>query len=231
MLLVATALLTATVSLPSAPPAPQARELERLREAGSILTEILNVPENVPEEILAKAHCVIVIPSLTKIAFGVGGSYGRGAMVCRQGPEFTGEWGAPAMMAIEGGSFGFQLGAEATDLVLVVMNPRGATAILNGTAKLGVQATVAAGPKGRHAEAATDVTMRAEILSYSRSRGLFAGISLEGTSLRPDDGANEKVYGEKLTIHEVVQDTTRVVPDAGRALLATLKAHTPARLR
>lgn len=135
------------------------------------------------------------------------------------------------MMAIEGGSFGFQLGAEATDLVLVVMNPKGATAILNGTAKLGVQATVAAGPKGRHAEAATDLTMRAEILSYSRSRGLFAGISLEGTSLRPDDGANEKVYGDSLTVREIIQGLTVTTTDAGRSLVQTLKAHTPERLR
>lgn len=225
------ALLSAALMFAPVSADAQSKEVERLREAGTVLTEILNAPENVPEEILAKAHCVIVIPSLTKIAFGVGGSYGRGAMVCRQGPDFSGAWGAPAMMAIEGGSFGFQLGAEATDLVLVVMNPKGATAILNGTAKLGVQATVAAGPKGRHAEAATDLTMRAEILSYSRSRGLFAGISLEGTSLRPDDGANEKVYGDSLTVREIIQGLTVTTPDAGRSLVQTLKAHTPERLR
>lgn len=203
------------------------KEAERLANAGVVLEEVLGVPENVPEEILAKAHCVIVIPSLTKIAMGIGGSYGRGAMVCRSGAEFTGAWGAPAMVAIEGGSFGFQLGAEATDLVLMVMNPRGARAIINGTAKLGAQASVAAGPKGRHVEASTDATMRAEILSYSRSRGLFAGVSIEGTSLRSDDEANEKIYGRPLTAHTIVSGTNLMVPQAGRRLLDTLRKRSP----
>lgn len=203
------------------------KEAERLANAGVVLDEVLAVPENVPEEILAKAHCVIVIPSLTKIAMGIGGSYGRGVMVCRSGAEFTGAWGAPAMVAIEGGSFGFQLGAEATDLVLMVMNPRGARAIVNGTAKLGAQASVAAGPKGRHVEASTDATMRAEILSYSRSRGLFAGVSIEGTSLRSDDDANEKIYGRALTAHTIVSGTNLMVPQAGRRLIDTLRKHSP----
>jgi lipid-binding SYLF domain-containing protein len=206
--------------------AHQSKETERLANAGVVLREVLDVPENVPEEILADARCVVVVPSLTKVALGVGGSYGRGAMVCRSGADFSGSWGAPAMMAIEGGSFGFQIGAEATDLVLVVMNARGATAILNGTAKLGAQASVAAGPKGRHVEASTDATMRAEILSYSRSRGLFAGISLEGTTLRSDDEANAKVYGIPATAKSIVAGGA-TVPPAGRVLIDTLRAHTP----
>lgn len=225
MFITATVLLAAAVTINA--PAAQNKESDRLREAGTILTEVLNVPENIPEDILAKARCVVVIPSLTKVALGIGGSYGRGAMVCRTGAEFDQAWGAPAMMGIEGGSFGFQLGAEATDLVLMVMNARGARAILSGTAKLGAQATVAAGPKGRHAEAATDVTMRAEILSYSRSRGLFAGISIEGTSLRSDDDANEKVYGRKLNARAIVEGADVAVPDAGRTLITTLQAHSP----
>src|SRR5207253_8449752 len=129
--------------------------------------------------------CVIVIPSMTKVALGIGGSYGRGAMVCRTGKTFTGPWGSPAMYALEGGSFGLQLGGESTDVVLLVMNNRGVDALLNSKVKLGANASAAAGPKGRTADASTDVTLRAEILSYSRSRGLFAGVSLEGTSLRP----------------------------------------------
>src|SRR3954449_3513829 len=161
----------------------------RLEQVGVVMQEVLDVPDNIPQELLEKAECVIVIPSMTKLAIGVGGSYGRGAMSCRTGKAFNGPWGAPAMYSLEGGSVGFQLGAESTDVVLLVMNDRGVETLLNSKVKLGGNASVAAGPKGRNLEASTDASMRAEILSYSRSRGLFAGVSLEGTSVRPDDAA------------------------------------------
>jgi SH3 domain-containing YSC84-like protein 1 len=168
-------------------------EQKRLEECGVVMQEVLNVPDNIPQELLEKAECVIVIPSVKKLAFGVGASYGRGAMVCRQGEKFSGPWGAPAMYALEGGSFGFQIGGQATDLILLVMNDRGMDSILSSKVKLGADASAAAGPKGRDASAATDAWLRAEILSYSRSRGLFAGVSLEGSTLRPDDDASADV--------------------------------------
>jgi lipid-binding SYLF domain-containing protein len=203
------------------------KEQERLQNCGVVMEEILNVPDNVPQEVLEKAECVIVIPSMTKIAMGIGGSYGRGAMVCRSGKNFTGPWGAPAMYAIEGGSFGFQLGAESTDLVLMVTNARGVNALLSSKVKLGGEASAAAGPKGRHIEASTDASMRAEILSYSRSRGLFAGVSLEGTSLRPDDDATEQIYGRKITARTIVTGTTVKVPASGRHLVDVLQKMAP----
>jgi len=205
----------------------QNKEQDRLGTCASVMDEILNVPDNVPQEVLDKAECVIVIPSMTKVALGFGGSYGRGAMVCRSGKDFNGRWGAPAMYAIEGGSFGLQLGAQATDVVLMVMNRRGVDALLSSKVKLGGEASAAAGPKGRHIEASTDASMRAEILSYSRSRGLFAGISLEGTSLRPDDDATEEVYGRKISAREIVMGTTVQVPSSGRALVAVLDKRAP----
>lgn len=205
----------------------QNKEQERLASCGLVMNEVLNVPDNVPQEILDKAECVVVIPSMTKIAVGIGGSYGRGAMVCRSGKAFTGSWGSPAMYAIEGGSFGLQLGAESTDVVLMVMNPRGVDALLDSTVKLGAGASAAAGPKGRRVEASTDATMRAEILSYSRSRGLFAGISLEGSSLRPDDDATEQVYGRKISAREIITGTTVSVPASGRALVNLLDRRAP----
>ena len=205
----------------------QNKEQERLAACGVVMSEVLNVPDNVPQEVLDKAECVVVIPSMTKIAMGVGGSYGRGAMVCRTGTAFNGAWGAPAMFAIEGGSFGLQLGAESTDVVLMVMNKRGVDALLNSKVKLGGEASAAAGPKGRHIEASTDASLRAEILSYSRSRGLFAGISLEGTSLRPDDDATEQVYGRKIRAREIVTGTTVKVPPSGRALVDVLQKFAP----
>src|SRR3990172_10825636 len=167
---------------------------ERLQNSAAVLTEILGMPDNIPTELLDKAECVAVIPSVKKLAIGFGGSYGRGAMVCRSGSGFSGPWGAPAMYALEGGSFGLQLGGQSSDLVLLVMNNRGVDALLNSKVKLGANASAAAGPKGRNVSASTDVTMRAEILSYSRSRGLFAGVSLEGMSLRPDDDASQEIY-------------------------------------
>jgi lipid-binding SYLF domain-containing protein len=180
------------------------KEQGRLENCGVVMQEVLDIPDNIPQELLEKAECVIVIPSMTKVAVGFGGSYGRGAMVCRTGRTFNGPWGAPAMYSLEGGSFGLQLGGESTDVVLLVMNNRGAEALLSSTVKLGANMSAAAGPKGRNAEASTDATLRAEILSYSRARGLFAGVSLEGTSLRPDDDASEQVYGRKLTARTIV---------------------------
>ncbi len=203
------------------------KEQERLENCGVVMQEVLNVPDNIPQELLEKAECVIVIPSMTKIALGIGGSYGRGAMVCRTGKSFNGPWGAPAMYALEGGSFGLQLGAESTDVVLLVMNNRGVDALLSSKVKLGGNASAAAGPKGRSLEASTDMTMRAEILSYSRARGLFAGVSLEGTSLRPDNDANKDVYGRKLTARRIVMGTGISVPESGRHLVAVLEKAAP----
>jgi SH3 domain-containing YSC84-like protein 1 len=203
------------------------KEQGRLENCGVVMEEILNVPDNIPQELLEKAECVIVIPSMTKVALGVGGSYGRGAMVCRSGKAFNGPWGAPAMYAIEGGSIGFQLGGESTDVVLLVMNNRGVDALLNSKVKLGGNASVAAGPKGRNVEASTDASLRAEILSYSRSRGLFAGVSLEGTSLRPDDDATEQVYGRKMTARSIVTGKRIGVPASGRHLVDVLEKNAP----
>ena len=203
------------------------KEETRLENCGTVMQEVLDVPDNIPQELLEKAECVIVIPSMTKLALGIGGSYGRGAMVCRTGKAFTGPWGAPAMYSLEGGSFGLQLGAESTDVVLLVMNNRGVDALLGSKVKLGANASAAAGPKGRTVEASTDATMRAEILSYSRARGLFAGVSLEGTSLRPDDDASRQVYGRRMTARHIVTGTGVGVPESGRHLVAVLEKGAP----
>jgi lipid-binding SYLF domain-containing protein len=205
------------------------KEQERLENCGVVMQEVLNVPENIPRDVMDKAECVVVFPSVLKAAFGIGANYGRGAIVCRTGEHFRGPWGAPAMMALEGGSIGFQIGGEATDLVLLVMNEKGADAILSSKVKLGGDASVAAGPVGRDASATTDASMRAEILSYSRSRGLFAGISLEGTTLRPDNDATADVYGRKLTAREVVLGGHTNVPASGRHLVGVLQKHSPRR--
>jgi SH3 domain-containing YSC84-like protein 1 len=202
-------------------------EQKRLEECGVVMQEVLNVPDNIPQELLEKAECVIVIPSVKKLAFGVGASYGRGAMVCRTGEKFRGPWGAPAMYALEGGSIGFQIGGEATDLILLVMNDRGMESILSSKVKLGADASVAAGPKGRDASADTDAWMRAEILSYSRSRGLFAGISLEGSSLRPDDDASADVYGHAIKAKDIVRSQKMGVPATGRHLVNALQKSAP----
>jgi lipid-binding SYLF domain-containing protein len=199
----------------------------RLENCGVVMQEILDVPDNVPQELLETAECVIVIPSMTKVALGIGGSYGRGAMVCRTGTEFDGPWGAPAMYALEGGSVGFQLGAESTDVVFLVMNTRGVDALLSSKVKLGGSVSAAAGPKGRSLEASTDVSMRSEILSYSRARGLFAGVSLEGTSLRPDDEASEEVYGRTVTARSIIMGPGISVPESGRHLVDVLEKNAP----
>ena len=204
--LLATLLALGLVALPTISAAADEKIADRLDNCGMVLKEIMEVPDNIPQNLIDKAECVIVIPSVLKGAFLVGGSYGRGAMSCRSGENFTGPWGAPSMAAIEGGSLGFQLGGQATDFVILVMNPRGATAILSSKVKLGADASAAAGPKGRDAEADTDVTLRAEMLTYSRSRGLFAGISLEGSTLRPDEGGNKDLYGRSAICQDIVLD-------------------------
>jgi SH3 domain-containing YSC84-like protein 1 len=206
------------------------KETERLEESGKVLKEILNIPDNIPSDLLNRAECVIVFPSVKKFAIGIGGSYGRGAIVCRTGQNFTGPWSAPAMFALEGANIGFQLGGQATDFVLLVMNPRGAESVLKSKVKLGGDASAAAGPKGRTAAAQTDIVMRAEILSYSRSRGLFAGISLEGSTLRQDNGANKKIYGQEIGAREIVREGKAKVPSAGRQLVSLLNQKSPRNL-
>lgn len=199
----------------------------RVKESGTVVREILDVPDNVPQGLLDKADCVVVFPSVRKAAFGIGGSYGRGVMTCRQGEGFNGPWGSPTMMALEGLSFGFQLGAQATDFVLLVMNDGGANGILSSKVKLGGDVSATAGPVGRDASAETDVTARAEILSYSRSRGLFAGVSLQGSTIRPDNDANERIYGQKLPAKEIVLSGKTQAPASASELLSTLNTKTP----
>jgi SH3 domain-containing YSC84-like protein 1 len=206
------------------------KEEDRLKEAGEVLKEILNVPDNIPKPILDRAECIIVLPSVKKFAIGIGGSYGRGVMVCRGGEHYTGPWGPPAMYALEGGNIGLQLGGNATDFILMVMNPRGAQSLLNSKVKLGADAAAAAGPKGRAAAADTDIAMKAEVLSYSRSKGLFAGVSLEGSTLRSDGGANENLYGKKLTAEEIIRKHAVRTPAAGQLLVSLLNSKSPRNL-
>src|SRR5271170_1243858 len=203
------------------------KEQKRLENSGVVMQEIMNIPDNIPHDVLEKAECVIVFPSVLKAAFVVGADYGRGAMVCRTGKDFRGRWGAPAMMALEGASVGFQIGGQATDFVLLVMNSRGASSILSSKVKLGGDASVSAGPVGRTASAETDVSMRAEILSYSRARGAFAGISLEGSTVRPDGDANKRMYGEKVGAKEIVLQNAVPPPPAAQTMIAVLNARTP----
>jgi lipid-binding SYLF domain-containing protein len=200
---------------------------DRIENAGVVMKEILNVPDDIPQDLIDKARCVIVFPSVLKAAFGVGASYGRGVMTCRTGDDFHGPWGAPSMMALEGGSIGFQIGGQATDFVLLVMNDRGASSILASKVKLGGDASAAAGPKGRDAEAATDVTMRAEVLTYSRARGLFAGISLEGSTVRPDNDGNEAVYGKKIEARDIVLKAAVPAPSSASILISELTKRSP----
>ena len=207
--------------------AEQSREARRLEACGQVFKEIMNIPDGIPKDLLNKAECVIVIPSTLKFAFGVGGDFGRGAITCRTGQHFTGPWSAPALFALEGANIGFQLGGQATDFVLLVMNPRGANSILGSKVKLGADASAAAGPKGRTAAADTDIVMRAEILSYSRSRGLFAGVSLEGSTLRSDGSANRKLYGHSLSAKEIVREGKVGIPASGHELVALLDKDSP----
>jgi lipid-binding SYLF domain-containing protein len=222
--------LVVAVAITSLVSAAQEHENDRLKHAGEVMQEILNIPDDLPKSILDKSECVIVIPSVKKFALGVGGNYGRGAMTCRSGANFTGAWGPPAMVALEGANIGFQLGGQATDFVLLVVNPKGIDSILKSKVKLGADAAAAAGPKGRDAQAATDVLMHAEILTYSRSRGLFAGVSLDGSTLRPDNSASEKVYGKKITAREIVLQHKVGTPASGRLLVSTLQKASPRNL-
>jgi lipid-binding SYLF domain-containing protein len=205
------------------------KETDRIQNAGTVVKEILDVPDDIPQDLLDKARCVIVFPSVLKAAFIVGGSYGRGVMVCRTHKNYDGPWGAPSMMALEGGSFGLQIGGQATDFVILVMNNRGADSVLHSKVKLGGDASVAAGPKGRDASADTDVTMRAEMLSYSRARGAFAGVSLEGSTLRPDNDANKRLYGKGVTAEEIITEAKVQAPDAAQVLISRLQTASPHR--
>ena len=203
------------------------KETERVENAGKVMKEILNVPDNIPQSLLGKADCVVVLPSVLKAAFVIGANYGRGVMTCRQGARFEGHWGAPTMMALEGASFGFQIGGQATDFVLLLMNDRSAKGVLSSKVKLGADVSAAAGPKGRDASAAIDVTFRAEILSYSRARGVFAGVSLEGSTLRPDGSANKNLYGKRISAEDIVLKGAVPAPACANQLLEALNAGSP----
>jgi SH3 domain-containing YSC84-like protein 1 len=207
--------------------ADDTKEVDRVENAGKVVSEILNIPDDIPQDLLDKADCVVVLPSVLKAAFIVGASYGRGVMTCRGGANFNGPWGAPTMMALEGASIGFQLGGEATDFVLLLMSDRSAQGVLTSKVKLGGDASAAAGPVGRTASAATDATLRAEILSYSRARGAFAGISLEGSTLRPDNDANKRLYGKEISASDIVLKGAVKPPASARQLLHTLNRKTP----
>ena len=219
--------LVAIAALVALPVEAQKKEQERLQNCGDVLQEILNIPDGIPQDLLDKAECVLVFPSVKKGALGIGASYGRGAIVCRSGPKFTGRWGTPALFALEALSIGFQIGGQGTDFVLLVMNTKGASSVLSSKVKLGTDASIAGGPKGRTAEAATDVVMKAEILSYSRNKGLFAGVSLDGSTMREDGDANEKIFGRKLTAKEIVREGKVGTPGSGQKLVNLLNSKSP----
>lgn len=223
-----TSMLAMALLAPSAQ--SQEKERERLEECGTVLEEILDIPDNIPTDLLDKAECVIVVPSVKKLAIGIGGSYGRGAITCRSGKDFGGPWSAPAMFALEAANIGIQLGGQATDFVLLVMNNKGASSVLGSKVKLGVDAAAVAGPKGRTAAAQTDIVLKAEILSYSRSRGAFAGISIEGGTLRSDSGANKNLYGRKLSARRIVRESAVPTPEAARKLIDILNRKSPRNL-
>jgi len=222
--------ITATVALLALPLHAQEKERERLADCGTVLEEILNIPDGIPHWLLDRAECVIVFPAVKKGAIGIGGSYGRGAITCRTGKNFAGPWSAPAMFALEGVNFGFQLGGQATDFVLLVMNTKGAQSVLHSKVKLGGDASATAGPKGRAAAADTDIVMKAEILSYSRSRGLFAGVSLEGSTLRSDGGANKNLYARELNAEQIVRNGAVKTPASGQKLVNLLNKKSPRNL-
>jgi lipid-binding SYLF domain-containing protein len=200
---------------------------ERVVSANTVFKELAADKENgLPINLLNKAACVIILPSVKKAGFIVGAQYGRGLMSCRGGEKFDGPWSAPIMMRSSGGSFGLQAGGEATDFVILVMNDSGAHAVMKGRAKLGADASIAAGPVGGTAEASTTATMQAQMLSYSRSKGVFGGVSLSGTSLAPDNDDNEKLYGKKVTANEIFSGTEKAPPSASD-LTATLEQTSP----
>ncbi len=226
-LLLAISLVSTTVWAADKDDKERGKQEDRLKNSGMVLDEILNLKDNIPQDLLDKAKCIVVIPSVVKAAFIVGGSYGRGTVICRADKTRTTSWGAPAMMVLEGGSVGFQIGGEATDFVLLIMNDRGVHSLLHSKVKLGGDVSVAAGPVGRTAEADTDAYVRAEILTYSRARGAFAGISLEGASLRPDDEGNEALYGQKISANNIVLGPSPATPTAAHQLVATLDKASP----
>jgi len=213
------------------PALAQHKEQDRLRASYEVMKEILGAPDNgIPHDLLNKAECVVVFPSVKKAAFVVGASYGRGVMTCRSGDNFRGPWSAPAFFALEGGSFGLQIGGEATDFVLLVMNEKGAKSVMTSKVKLGGDASVAAGPVGRATSAETDIAMNAEILSWSRNKGVFAGISLEGSTLRSDDDANRNLYGRELDAKQIIRQHAVKTPPAGSGLISLLERVSPKRV-
>ena len=226
-LLIATLVAAPVMFTPTVRADDTTKDEDRIQNAGQVVKEIMNIPDNIPQSLIDKADCVIVFPSVLKAAFIVGASYGRGVMTCRRGDEFNGPWGAPSMMALEGASFGFQAGGQATDFVLLVMNEDGAKGILASKVKIGGDASAAAGPVGRNASAETDVTLRAQILTYSRARGLFAGVSLAGSTVRPDNDANERIYGKKISARDIVLHNAVPPPPSAKLLLSVLRKHSP----
>ena len=209
-------------ALGGAPAVVRADTPERLTEAAAALKHLANVPENekgIPKDLLKKAECIVVVPSLKKAAFGVGAEYGRGFASCRK----AGGWTAPAGVKVEGGSFGFQIGGSDTEVVLLVMNDNGMNKLLSSKFTLGADASIAAGPVGRTAEAQTDATMNAEILSYSRSKGVFAGVSLSGATLRPDDDANKDLYGKEMVNRTILQGNVKT-PAAASPFISALRS-------
>ena len=221
---------TAITLVCAIPAWPQSKEDQRLQASATVLKEILGMPEGIPKDLLNKAACVVIYPSVKKAAFIVGGSYGRGVITCRSGKDLNGPWSAPSMFALEGGSFGLQLGGSATDFVLLIMNERGANTVMSSKVKLGADASAAAGPKGRETSAETDVVMQAEILSYSRAKGVFAGVSLQGSTMRSDDGANKALYGKEISAKEIVREGKVPAPKAASALLGVLTKASPKRV-
>jgi lipid-binding SYLF domain-containing protein len=209
----------------------QKKEQERLEDAAAVMKEILGMPDSIPKDVLSDAICVIVYPSVKKAALGIGASFGRGALTCRTGANYDGPWSPPAMYALEGASIGFQLGGQATDFLLLVMNERGAKSILSSKVKLGGDASIAGGPKGRTASAETDVVGRAEILSYSRSKGLFAGVSLAGSTVRSDGGANKNLYGKELSAEDIIRGGKVRATPAGQKLISILNQASPHRTK
>ena len=206
------------------------KEKERVTESGNVMKEILSAPDKgIPGSVLDGAKCVIVLPSVKKGAVGVGGSYGRGVMTCREGSDFKGPWSPPIMMASTQASIGFQIGGQATDFVILVLNDSGARSVLNNKVKLGADASIAAGPVGRTSEASTNASMKAQMLSYSRSRGVFGGVSLSGATLRPDGDANNNLYGTKVTPEQIVKGEGVTMPEQAKLLIDSLTQATTAK--
>lgn len=224
LVLIGTFLLTLTTILVAA---NGDKEKERVKESGNVMKEIMAAPDKgIPGSVLDGSKCVIVLPSVKKGAVGVGGSYGRGVMTCRGGEDFKGPWSAPIMMASSSASFGLQLGGQATDFVILVLNDSGARAMLNNKVKLGADASVAAGPVGRTSEASTNARMNAQMLSYSRSRGVFGGVSLSGATLKPDGDANNNLYGTKVTSDQIIKGQGITMPEEAKTLLESLTTAT-----